>query len=90
MKRRIEIYSNKNISGEIIKQERENKKLSRQDLANKLQLEGFDFSAPIIANIENDLRTVIDSELLIFAKILNFSIILNGDNRDSKKREYYL
>ncbi len=73
--KRKKYNNNLNISGNNIRKIREEKKLSREILSNKLLLEEeIDISAQSIANIENNLRTVCDYELYGLSKILNVEI----------------
>lgn len=60
-----------NTVGDNIKIIRENNKLSRQDLSNKLMILGIDISSQSIFDIETGSRTVVDYELCAIAKILN-------------------
>lgn len=67
-------YNNfKNISGSKLKELRKSAKLSQQDLAEKLQLEGIDLTSKEISKIETNKRLVQDFELFAFAKIFNVS-----------------
>ena len=67
-------YNNfKNISGNKLKELRKKAKMSQQDLAKKLQLEGIDLTSKEISKIETDNRLVQDFELFAFAKIFNVS-----------------
>ena len=60
-----------NVSGEKIRSIREARGLSREKLSSRLLLElNIDISAQSIANIEGNLRTVVDYELWGIAKIL--------------------
>lgn len=64
-----------NISGNKIKKIRNEQKLSREKLSNKLLLEeGIDIPAQSIVHIENNTRTVTDYELYGISKILNVEI----------------
>ena len=64
-----------NISGNKIKKIRNEQKLSREKLSNKLLLEeGIDIPAQSIVHIENNARTVTDYELYGISKILNVEI----------------
>ena len=63
----------KNISGKKLKELRKETKMSQQDLAEKLQLEGIDLTAKEISKIENNKRLVQDFELFAFAKIFKVS-----------------
>ena len=71
---KITKYNNvKNISGNKLKELRKNAKMSQQDLAEKLQLEGIDLTSKEISKIENNNRLVQDFELYSFAKIFKVS-----------------
>ena len=71
---KITKYNNfKNISGNKLKELRKAAKLSQQDLAEKLQLEGIDLTSKEISKIETNKRLVQDFELFAFAKIFNVS-----------------
>lgn len=63
----------KNISGKKLKELRKIAKMSQQDLAEKLQLEGIDLTSKEISKIENNNRLVQDFELFAFAKIFKVS-----------------
>lgn len=67
-------YNNlKNISGNKLKELRKKNKMSQQDLAEKLQLEGVDLTSKEISKIETNNRLVQDFELFAFAKIFKIS-----------------
>lgn len=67
---KITKYNNiKNISGKKLKELRKNNKMSQQDLAKKLQLDGIDLTSKEISKIETNNRLVQDFELFAFAKI---------------------
>ena len=71
---KITKYNNvKNISGNKLKELRKNAKMSQQDLAEKLQLEGIDLTSKEISKIETNNRLVQDFELFAFAKIFKVS-----------------
>ena len=63
----------RNVSGGKLKELRKKAKLSQQDLAEKLQLEGIDLTSKEISKIETNKRLVQDFELFTFAKIFNVS-----------------
>ncbi len=63
----------KNISGNKLKELRKKEKMSQQDLAEKLQLQGIDLTAKEISKIETNKRLVQDFELFAFAKIFKVS-----------------
>lgn len=64
-----------NISGVRIKAERENAKLSQEQLAAKVQLLGLNMTQQSISRIEKGERIVADYELEYFAEALNKSIL---------------
>lgn len=71
---KITKYENiKNMSGKKLKELRKKSKLSQNDLAEKLQLEGVDLTSKEISKIETNNRLVQDFELFVFAKIFNVS-----------------
>ncbi len=71
---KITKYNNqKNISGHKLRELRKQAKMSQQDLAEKLQLEGIDLTSKEISKIEKNKRLVQDFELFAFAKIFNVS-----------------
>ena len=61
----------KNICGNRIKEARKAKKLSQQELAAKLQLEGVIIERDSISRIEIGTRFVADYELLAMCRVLN-------------------
>ena len=65
---------NLNVTGEKIKYYRELNNLSYQKLSNQLMLLGIDIHKQAIYNIEKGLRTVVDYELVGFAKCFNISV----------------
>ena len=71
---KITKYNNfKNISGKKLKELRKQAKLSQQDLAEKLQLQGIDLTSKEISKIETNKRLVQDFELFAFSKIFGVS-----------------
>lgn len=63
----------KNIIGPKIKQLRNSKNLTQKALAEKLQLEGYEFSDLTILRIEQGKRFVPDYEVAVLAKFFNVS-----------------
>lgn len=59
-----------NYLGSIIQTAREEKNMSREDLAQQLQLKGFNVDRVYIHKIETKSRSIKDFELLAFANIL--------------------
>lgn len=72
----IKKYNNisKNISGKIIKENREKQKISRIQLSNKLELLGVYLDRNEIRLIENNELMIKDFELIALAKILNIDL----------------
>ena len=72
----IKKYNNisKNISGKIIKENREKQKISRIQLSNKLELLGVYLDKNEIRLIENNELMIKDFELISIAKILNIDL----------------
>lgn len=60
-----------NITGNEIKRLRKERKLSRQELSNKLMMLGIDINNDGIYRIENGKRIVKDFELAALAKVLD-------------------
>lgn len=74
----------RNISGNKLSELRKANKMSQQDLAKKLQLEGIDLTCKEISKIENNKRLVQDFELFAFAKIFNVSAdVFNETNNNN-------
>ena len=64
----------KNLIGNNLKKIRKAKKISQQELSNKLELLGVYVCRGSVSRIEDGSRTVTDIELLAIAKILGVSI----------------
>lgn len=65
-------YNNKsNISGKVIEKARLEKDMSREELAEKLQLMGINIDRNHIYRIEKEIVIVKDFELIAICKILN-------------------
>ena len=60
----------KNICGQRVKEARKNMKLSQEELAAKLQVEGVNIERDSVSRIEIGTRFVADYELLVLCKIL--------------------
>lgn len=63
-----------NVTGQIIKNYRENMKLSRQILSDKLMMIGIDIPANSIYDIEMGTRTIVDYEICAIAKVLKLPV----------------
>ena len=61
----------KNICGQRVKEARRNMRLSQEELAAKLQVEGVNIERDSVSRIEIGTRFVADYELLVLCKILN-------------------
>ena len=72
----------RNISGNKLSELRKANKMSQQELAEKLQLEGIDLTSKEISKIENNKRLVQDFELFACAKI--FGVSADEFNTESK------
>ena len=64
----------KNISGDRIHQARTATRLSQNDLAARMQVEGVSIEREAISKIETGDRFVADYELKVFARILGVSV----------------
>lgn len=71
----------RNISGNKLSELRKANKMSQQELAEKLQLEGIDLTSKEISKIENNKRLVQDFELFAFAKIFGVSADEFNENK---------
>lgn len=71
----------KNLIGKRLIYLRKINHLSQRDLAQKLQLAGYDVDKNVITRIETDNRYVTDIELKAIAEIFNVSYeyLLNGE-----------
>lgn len=65
----------KNISGDRIREERLRQRLTQNDLAQKLQLEGIVMERDSISRIEIGTRFIPDYEIPIFARVLGVSAL---------------
>ncbi len=72
----MKIYYNgkKNICGEKIREARLNKKLTQENFAAKLQVEGLDIVRESVCRLEKGDRLVTDFELKVIAKVLNVDV----------------
>ena len=68
-----DFMGSKNICGSRVKEARKKLKLSQEELAAKLQVEGVNIERDSVSRIEIGTRFVADYELLILCKILNVS-----------------
>ena len=63
-----------NICGKTLRKIRKEHRLSQEQLAARLQLEGLDFTQRIISQIETGKRIVKDYELKFFSVVLKVSV----------------
>ena len=64
----------KNLIGENLKKYRTKRKMSQQELSNKLELLGVYVCRGSVSRIEDHSRTVTDIELYAIAKVLDVAI----------------
>lgn len=64
----------KNIAGGRIREARQKKRLSQNDLAARMQVEGVNIERDSISRIEAGVRFIPDYELSVFAKVLGVSV----------------
>lgn len=78
--------NSKNIIGDKIKRLRKEKKLTQKELAEKLQLEGHEFSDLTILRIEQGKRFVPDYEVIILAEFFGITTdeLLKKNYKDKK------
>lgn len=75
----------KNLVGQQLKVLRKKNRLSQRDLANLLQLNGFDIDKNVITRIETNQRYVTDLEIQAFANIFHVSYDFLIDGVDASK-----
>ena len=64
----------KNVSGDMIRQLRVKNRMSQNDLAARVQVEGVMLGRDSISRIESGTRFVADYELFVFAKVLGVDV----------------
>ena len=74
------LYGEKNLIGKRLVELRKTNNLSQRDLADKLQLAGFDIDRNVITRIETHKRYVTDIELQALVRILNttYNYLIEG------------
>ena len=63
-----------NFCGEIIKNKRKSEKMTEDQLASKLQLEGLNIDKSFISKVESRKVVLKDFELLLIAKVLDIDL----------------
>lgn len=72
---KIYLYEGKcNVSGQKIRELREGRRLSQEQLAAKMQVEGVVLNQKAISRIETGDRVVADYELMVFARVFNCDV----------------
>ena len=64
-----------NISGSAIRRERERQRLSQEQLAARMQVEGIQLNQKAISRIETGGRVVADYELVYLARALEVGVL---------------
>lgn len=74
----------KNLISQRLIELRKDKGLSQRDLAEKLQLAGYDMDKNVITRIETNKRYVTDLELKALCEIfdVSYEYLIDGRNRD--------
>lgn len=67
------LSNEKNLIGQRLIELRKQHNLSQRDLANKLQLAGYDMDKNVITRIETNKRYVTDIELKAFSEVFHVS-----------------
>lgn len=74
---RVKIYNyhgKKNVSGDRIREARLKRRLTQEDLAAKLQIEGVIMERDSVSRMEIGTRFVTDYELMVLSKVLGVSM----------------
>ena len=82
----------RNISGNKLSELRKANKMSQQELAEKLQLEGIDLTSKEISKIENNKRLVQDLNYLLLPRYLEYlqmNLILNISKHFRFSEKFY-
>ena len=67
-------HGKKNVSGDRIREARLKRRLTQEDLAAKLQIEGVIMERDSVSRIEIGTRFVTDYELMVLSKVLGVSM----------------
>lgn len=74
MRIREQELGNRNIVGARVEQRRKEIGMKQKDLLMQLQINGIDLNASGLSKLEGQIRSVLDYELVVLAKVLNVSI----------------
>lgn len=69
-----DFHGKKNISGDRIREARLKRRLTQEDLAAKLQIEGVIMERDSVSRMEIGTRFVTDYELMVLSKVLGVSL----------------
>lgn len=67
-------HGKKNVSGDRIREARLKRRLTQEDLAAKLQIEGVIMERDSVSRMEIGTRFVTDYELMVLSKVLGVSM----------------
>lgn len=67
-------HGKKNVSGDKIREARLKRRLTQEDLAAKLQIEGVIMERDSVSRMEIGTRFVTDYELMVLSKVLGVSL----------------
>lgn len=67
-------HGKKNVSGDRIREARLKRRLTQEDLAAKLQIEGVIMERDSVSRMEIGTRFVMDYELMVLSKVLGVSL----------------
>ena len=74
MKRRKQVYGNKNLVGRNIERLRKEKGIKQKDFIAQIQVMGWDMNPTSYSKLEGQIRSATDKEVYVIAKILEVSI----------------
>ena len=69
-----DFHGKKNVSGDRIREARLKRRLTQEDLAEKLQIEGVIMERDSVSRMEIGTRFVTDYELMVLSKVLGVSM----------------
>ncbi len=74
MRLRKQELGNRNIIGARVEAKRKELGMKQKDFLAQLQVAGMDINASGLSKLEGQIRSVLDYELVIIAKVLNVSL----------------